>query len=325
MAKRLIAVAIIVMGILLATFGAVATHAQEEPLKFFIVSHGGPGNPFWNVAIQGMNDACAFINGGGVAAECQWLGDETFGFDNMPGYMDDALVAGATGIGITAARPEAVEEGALQAISQGIPVIALNAPDTRDNPIPYLFYIGGDEYLGGVAVANAMLAAREVHRAICPIQEPGHTGLEARCAGFRSVMEAAGVPVENLATDNDTSITSGILSDYYLAHPDLDAVFSLGPLPSDAYYQFLDENGIDPSTILHGTFDLGPAIIAAIQDGRTLIAIDQQQYLQGFETIMWLYLNSQYGLAPANDILTGPGQVTAANVDLVASLAGTYR
>jgi simple sugar transport system substrate-binding protein len=316
---------LLIIGVFVVSIGVAG--AQDGPQRYFIVSHGGPGNPFWNVAIQGMNDACAALNAiaaGGV--ECQWLGDETFGFDNMPGYMDDALAAGAAGIGITAARPEAVEEGAMAAMEQGIPVIALNAPDTRDTPIPYLFYIGGDEELGGMAVAEAMLATGQtITRAICPIQEPGHTGLEARCRGFRTVMEAAGVPVENLTTDNDISITSGILSDYYLANPDLNAVFSLGPLPSDAYYQFLDENGIDPATILHGTFDLGPAIISAIQDGRTLIAIDQQQYLQGYETIMWLYLNHNYGLAPANDILTGPGRVTADNVDLVAALAGTYR
>ena len=152
--------------------------------------------------------------------------------------------------------------------------------------------------------------------------EPGET-LEA--AVRREVMEEAGVAVENLATDNDTSITSGILTDYWLANPDLDAVFSLGPLPSDAYYQFLDENGIDPSTMLHGTFDLSPAIIDAILDGRTLVAIDQQQYLQGFETVMWLYLNHNFGLRPANDILTGPGLVTADNAEQVKALSGTYR
>jgi simple sugar transport system substrate-binding protein len=325
--RNVLFIAVLLLGVFTLGLGMVTAQDDEGPMRFFIVSHGGPGNPFWNVAIQGMNDACAaldVIEPRGV--ECQWLGDETFGFDNMPGYMDDALAAGASGIGITAARPEAVEEGANEALSQGIPVIALNAPDTRETPIPYLFYIGGDEYLGGRAVADAMLATgTDISRAVCPIQEPGHTGLEARCQGFRDVMEEAGVTVENLATDNDVSITSGILSDYYLAHPDLNAVFSLGPLPSDAYYQFLDENGVDPATILHGTFDLSPAIISAIQDGRTLIAIDQQQYLQGYETIQWLYLNAKYGLTPANDILTGPGSVTADNVDLVASLAGTYR
>jgi simple sugar transport system substrate-binding protein len=317
---RVVPVLVLVLGILVVSLGIVGAQDVPGPGKYFLVSHGGPGNPFWIVAIKGMEDACAFLG-----AECQWLGDNTFGFDNMPGYMDDALAAGADGIGITAARPEAVEEGAMRAMDMGLPVIAFNAPDTRDDPIPYLFYIGGDEFLGGVAVAEHMLAERDVVHAICPIQEPGHVGLETRCAGFRSVMEAEGIFVQNLATDNDTSIASGILTDYYLANPELDAVFSLGPLPSDAYYQFLDENGVDPSTILHGTFDLSPAILNAILDGRTLVAIDQQQYLQGFETIMWLYLNHNFGLAPANDILTGPGPVTAANASLVQALAGTYR
>jgi simple sugar transport system substrate-binding protein len=63
-----------------------------------------------------------------------------------------------------------------------------------------------------------------------------------------------------------------------------------------------------------------------IQDGYLLQAIDQQPYLQGFETIMWLYLNSQFELAPGGDIFTGPGVIDLSNVEPIIELtAEGYR
>jgi simple sugar transport system substrate-binding protein len=57
-----------------------------------------------------------------------------------------------------------------------------------------------------------------------------------------------------------------------------------------------------------------------IDKGILLQAIDQQPYLQGFETIMWLYLNSQYKLAPGGDIFTGPGVIDKSNVAAINDL-----
>jgi len=63
-----------------------------------------------------------------------------------------------------------------------------------------------------------------------------------------------------------------------------------------------------------------------IREGKLLQAIDQQPYLQGFETIMWLFLNSQYKLQPGGDIFTGPGVIDGSNVEAIAELvAAGYR
>ena len=47
--KRIIsglAVMTVVLGIALMSFGLVG--AQDKKLKIIMVSHGGPGNPFWD-------------------------------------------------------------------------------------------------------------------------------------------------------------------------------------------------------------------------------------------------------------------------------------
>ena len=48
-----------------------------------------------------------------------------------------------------------------------------------------------------------------------------------------------------------------------------------------------------------GTFDLSPEVLEAIDDGKMLFAIDQQQYLQGYLPIVLLKLYKLYGLMPA--------------------------
>ena len=63
------------------------------------------------------------------------------------------------------------------------------------------------------------------------------------------------------------------------------------------------------------TFDLRNGVVEAIEAGRMLFAVDQQQYLQGYLPVVLLYLyvtncNTVGGGLP---VLTGPGFVDKAN------------
>ena len=70
-----------------------------------------------------------------------------------------------------------------------------------------------------------------------------------------------------------------------------------------------------------GTFDLSPGVLEAIDQGRMMFAIDQQQYLQGYLPIQLLKLNKLYGLMPAGTVMTGPGFVTQKNAAQVIELS----
>ena len=75
-----------------------------------------------------------------------------------------------------------------------------------------------------------------------------------------------------------------------------------------------------------GTFDLGPEIIAKIKDGTTMFGIDQQPFLQGYGAVLTLTLKHRHGISPALPVTpTGPGFVTASNVEVVEMLGGEYR
>lgn len=323
---RLAPIALIVVGMMVATFGS--TTAQDDELVFTMVAHGGSENPFWVVAIKGMEDACAMLE-----ADCVWL-NEGDSNEAMGALWDDALARPNDGIGTTAPNPEVIRDPMERAAELDIPVIIFNAQDPNQgtpDALPALFYIGASEFLGGRSNAQRVIAeAAEdgvtINRAVCPIQEVGHTGLEGRCAGVESVFNEFGIPVDRLTINNDVTESAGTLADYFTANPDTNALFLLGPNPASSFNLYIQESGLEPGEIYATTHDTGATIYQMIQDGYLLQAIDQQQYLQGFETIMWLYLNSQFALAPGSDILTGPGVIDASNVDQVIELtAAGYR
>jgi simple sugar transport system substrate-binding protein len=313
--KRSIIVFLVIVGILLTTMGGAA--ARQEKPKFFLIAHGGPGNSFWLVVIKGMEDAAAFLD-----VDATWLGADTASNEAMVGFWDDALAADPDGVGTTEPVPALIEDAVNRAVMDGIPVIAFNTQDTRPEGerLPHLFYIGSSEFLGGQAVARAMLADREITGVLCPIQEVGHTGLEARCNGVESVMAEEGIDVVRFTINYNVPESAGLIADAFAANPDFNAIVTLGPDPAHSYYQYAEENGVTPEDVVHCTFDTSPTIFEKVKEGVTLVSIDQQPYVQGFNTVMWLFLNSQYLLAPANDIFTGPNLVTAANVDRIIEL-----
>jgi simple sugar transport system substrate-binding protein len=326
MVKRIAFVGFLIVGILLVSLGVAG--AQDAQLKFIMIAHGSPaGNPFWSTVEKGMVDACALLS-----ADCTWLGDPSYSAEAMAAYWEDALAAKPTGIGTTAPDAEVVRSGVETARSQGIPVIIFNTADKNagtDKALPVLFYVGANEFTGGVSNARRVFAAAEaagtpINRGVCTIQEQGHSGLEARCAGVRSVFDEMGVQLDILDITNDPTESAGKIAEYFTANPDTNAIFMLGPNPSAALNLYLNESG--RTDLFATTHDTSEEIFDMIEQGRLLQAIDQQPYLQGFETIMWLFLNSQYKLQPGGDIFTGPGVIDQSNLaDIRALVAAGYR
>jgi simple sugar transport system substrate-binding protein len=176
---------LVVMGLVLTVNGNA--QAQAKKLKLILVSHGGPGNPFWVTVIKGMNDAGALFG-----ADVQWLSANTDDVPSMPKYLQDAIAAKPDGLGITSPDPDIIRDGVTQLAKAGVPIIIFNTDDPNandpDKRLPVLFYIGTSEFISGQSNAKAALAAakaagKTITGAVCPVQEVGHQGLEDRCAG----------------------------------------------------------------------------------------------------------------------------------------------
>jgi len=310
------------LALLILVFVSFSCIATAKTFNFYVVSHGGPGDPFWGVVMKGMEDAAAFITEGTEdEIKATYSGPAKYSVEQLVDMLNSAIATKPDGIAVTITDPDALDQPLRRAIDMGIPVIAINVPDSRpaDESIPYLFYIGGDEYLSGKRAAERILEYKKPERAVVTVHEIGHMGLELRAQGFIEVMTEAGVPAEKLATYLDPTQAIEILKGYFTRNPETDAIFTLGSIDSAYVIDFLNEEGL-VGKVTHGGFDVSDEVVESIQKGDTLFTISQQQYLQGYLPVHFFYLLNKYNFLPANDVLTGPGFVDADNVESVVEL-----
>ncbi len=148
-------------------------------------------------------------------------------------------------------------------------------------------------------------------------------GRGERTQGVKDGLEEAGIEVVYLeiddATNADPASGIAIFTGMASANPDLKAAFfDHGNLTSTAQ-SYLEAAGMGPDDIYVAGFDLSPATIDAVKSGYTDLAIDQQQWLQGFEAIAQICLTSNYGFSGLH-INTGGGFLDASNVEAIEAL-----
>jgi simple sugar transport system substrate-binding protein len=200
-------------------------------------------------------------------------------------------------------------------------MIAINVldPAPKDKRVPYLIGIGADLYESGVAAAEQVLKVRpKPKHALVPHHAVGHVGLDAMARGFLDRMKKEGVDGEVIAVTLDVSQTAATLSNYLLAHPDTDAVFTMnaGPFGLETLLDVLRrENRTKDVSVV--TFDVSPALIDAIEKGEAIAGIDQLMYLQGYLPAVLARNYLDYGMMPEKDIVTGPAIIDKSNLDKV--------
>lgn len=300
----------------------------QEEYRFFIVSHGGAVDPFWGVVVRGMEDAAALLSENPeFNVNATYFGPEVASIEELVRLLDSALAASPDGLAVTITDARALDEPVRRAIDEGIPVIAINVPDMRDfdERIPYLFYVGGDEYLGGVFAARRFIQIAdeqgvEITGGVVAPQEVGHLGLEARAQGFMDTMTEHGIAAEKLQIyGEDPTRSVEILRSYFVRNPDTNVLFTLGPMGTLPAVTFLREEDL-VDDVLYGTYDLDSTTMVAIKQGIAEFTVTQQQYLQGFLPMVYLTLYNHYGLRPIEDVLTGPAFVDLTNIELVEDM-----
>jgi simple sugar transport system substrate-binding protein len=294
----------------------------NRPVNIYLVQHAMCAwDAFW----------CVVENGIATAAKEQGvkytlLGPDKFDLEKVAQLIEQAVSAKPDGLAVTVTDADLFRAPIQKAIDAGIPVVAYNAGNGPiiDN-IPYMTYLGQDEYQGGY-LGGLRLVADGGTRGVCINQQVGHTGLDKRCKGFTDALTEKGIPAEVLAISDDPAASQTVISDYYTANPDTDIFMTLGPNGANPFYAFYTQAGLSADMVKHGTFDLSPEIIAHIKDGVTMFGIDQQPFLQGYGAVTTLMLKVRYGISPAMPVTaTGPGFVDKTNVAVVESLAGKYR
>ena len=304
LAKTLLLV--MVVGFFIGGMTAIAA----DQLVFYYVPHAGAGDPFWATQRLGWNTACQQLGVKGI-----FTAPVKFSVQEQVNMLESAISSHPDGIATTISSDTAFEAPLERAKELGIPVIAVNIEDYTPPYVPYLAYIGQDEFTVGSALANRVLKDFTPKRAVIGIHQPGLTCLELRAKGIMDVFKAKGIPVEKIDITPEPTQALEILKAYLKKNPDTDMIFTLGPLGAHPAIDLVKEQNLIGKVKL-ATCDVSEKILDAIKNGEMICAIAQQPFMQGYLTAVWLYLHVEYGFLPPAKMPTGPTVIDKNNISI---------
>lgn len=289
--------------------------AQSSGLTFHMVTHSDDGT-FWSVVKKGAEDAAA-----SVGATLVWS-PSTNDVEKQVQDIDAAVAAGSDGIAISLPNPEALSPSAQAATDSGIPLVTLNSGVGQYKDLGAITHVGQTEIVAGNG-AGERFNALGATKVLCAQQEQGNIGLEERCQGLAETFSGE-VVTEFVGGDATPDEQINTMAALLQADSSIDGILGVGPVVAKNAVAAAEQAGADISI---GGFDISEDVIAAIEAGDIDFTVDQQQYLQGYLAIIFLYLNATNlnTVGGGLPVLTGPGFVDTANVAEVKALveAGT--
>jgi simple sugar transport system substrate-binding protein len=292
-----------------------------EGLKIWWIG-GAAGDPFDARLLKGATDAAQLLGIQLTYAHTDWDPGK------MVAEFKNAIAAKPNGI-VVMGHPgyDALAPLFAQAYSQGIYVTLANVDikQLRQN-YSYTGYVGQDLYAAGHALATKALQ-------VCNLKAGDRAAIFSgsweqparalRAVGAEDALKAAGLIVDRVSHPPSVygSPTEGVpyVVGYYGSHPDVKLFIFDGGGTTAAAESYMKAINVSPGAICVAGFDLTPGSVAGIKDGFVQVVIDQQPYLQGFLTVLNLYLSIKYGFAGLF-IDTGGGFVTKDNVQFVEAL-----
>ncbi|MFV0435350.1 MAG: substrate-binding domain-containing protein [Leucobacter sp.] len=281
---------------------------EEETLKVAMITHQAPGDTFWDIVRSGAEAAAERNN-----IELLYSNDPDGA--RQAQLIQQAIDQDVDGIAVTLAKADAMSGEVKKAVEAGIPVFSLNAGEDQYKDMGVLAHFGQNEFIAGQAVGE-QLNKEGSKKSICVIQEQGHVGLEARCAGIKDTYKGD-TEILYVNGQDMTNVASTITSKLQ-TNKDIDFVVTLGAPFAIATIDAITDAGSDAKL---ATTDLNTDVYKAIQDGTIVFASDQQPWLQGYSSVeaVRLYKTGGYVLGGGQAVLTGPSIITPENLDTVSA------
>ena len=317
-----------------STTSAVNIASSSKPCtyKFALITHGDNGN-FWSVVYKGAKNAAADLG----CTLTQTYGSQQQGQaepdDNAENaQIQNAINAHVDGMAISDHDPSLMNPTIKSAVAKGIPVVLLNAGcDDQDIAASgAITCVGQPEQLAGQA-SGARFKQLGATNVLCVIHQSGQNLLD-RCNGIAQGLGVgqqckSGNPPSKgpacteltLSTPNAASNPQqaiGQVTSYLQSHPQINAVMLL----NNAFAPVLIN--AHPANIKIATFDLSSDVENEIKAGTVAFAVDQQQFLQGYLPIQFLYLFKKHegqSVGGGTTVASGPLLVDKTNISNVSA------
>jgi simple sugar transport system substrate-binding protein len=287
--------------------------------KFVFVNHVTT-NPFFVPTKYGAEDACAL-----VGCTFQWTGSEKSIATDMVNALNTAVSAGVDGIAVSLVDLTAFNEPVEKALKAGIPVVSYNA-DAKDNK--RLCYIGQDLFGSGKALGSRIVELVPEGEVVGFIATPGQLNIQPRLDGAAETIKESGknIKLDQIASGPTLNEEVSRVAAYYAGHPNIKGMFAVDAGSTSAVGKTMSENKLQSKGVHGGGFDLLPSTLDYVQKGDLDFTIDQQPYLQGFYTVMVLFLYKiSGGLTGPSEINTGLSFLTKANVEPFIKTESRYQ
>ncbi len=276
-----------------------------------MVSHGAPGDTFWDLVRAGAEDAAKKNN-----LELRYSSSPQA--PDQANLVQNSIDSHVDGLALTMPTPEALGPVAKRAVKAGIPVVGLNSGMEHYKKYDLSAFFGQDESVAGER-AGQRLKKDGAKKVLCVIHEQGNPSQEARCAGIKKGL--GGGSVENLYVNGmDLTSVQSTVQAKLAQQKDIDWVMGLVAPVALTAVQAKEQAG---SNAKISTFDTNAELVAAIKKGTIEWAVDQQPYLQGYMAIdaLWLAKRNGSTVGGGQPVLTGPSFVDKTNVDTIADAA----
>lgn len=299
--------------------GSGTTPASSSLGTFYFISHGCPTDPFWPPVWNGATDAGKAL---GVKVNILHITSSQCGSTAAEvSLLDTAIAAHPAGIATTVTDATSFSSALQTATKDGIPLVVFNsAPTASGVPTaanPYQAYIGQQNYSAGEGLATEAAKEFSLTKGASVIvidHEPTNISLTQRLQGVKAAFSSKGITPTVVNTSDNVSQGASIVSSYLTTHKNIAAILTLGTTGTDEVAQAQSSAG---THIKIGAMDLDSTTLRYIENGTVTFTVDQQPYLQGFQSIVELYLEAKEGAAPVS-ISTGPVFLTASNVKKLA-------
>ena len=295
-----------------ANAAVAAGHASTPNYTIAMITHAQPGDTFWDIIRAGATSAAGKDN---ITLKYSNNDDPT----QQAQLIQDAINSKVNGIAVTDPDPAAICPEVAKAKAAGIPIVMFNAGEANWQACGAMGYFGQDETVAGIAAGKRLAAAGAKH-VLCVLQAQGQTQLEARCTGVQQGLGSEGTITKLYVDGTDSSAMLSSMTAELTRDKTVDAVITLGAPVALVAIQAI---AAAHSTTKLYTFDTNAAEIAKIKSGAVQWAVDQQPYLQGYESVdaLWLYLTNGDVIGGGDAVYTGPSFIDSTNVAQIAVYA----
>lgn len=305
------AAAMLAAGVRTAEAAGTEPFPSHKRWKFVFVNHVTT-NPFFVPTQYGIHDACRLLG-----CEWQWTGSQTSNVAKMVNAMDAAIAGKADAIAVPLVDPTAFNKPTERALDAGIAVFSYNADAPAGSGNKRLAYIGQDLYLAGYQMGEKIVKLVGSGEVALFIATPGQLNIQPRINGAADAIKKLGknITYHEIATGPTVNEELSKIRAYYLGHQHVKGMFAVDAGSTQGVAEVMKQFNLPKKGAYGGGFDLLPKTLDLINTGYLDFTIDQQPYLQGFYTVMEMFMfMASGGLVGPAEINTGLKFVTKDSV-----------